>query len=115
VDPEAQLRSLYVAFNARDADAVLAALADDVDWPNAWEGGRLRGREAVREYWERQWAEIDPRVEPGAIATRSDGRFAVEVHQVVRDRAGTVIADDDVVHTYELREGLVRRMDVEED
>jgi len=27
------------------------ACSDDVDWPNAWEGGRLHGKDAVRDYW----------------------------------------------------------------
>ena len=111
---EEQLRSLYLAFNARDVDGVLAATSEDVDWPNAWEGGRLHGHEAVRDYWTRQWAAIDPNVEPGAITVRPDGRVAVDVHQVVRSLAGDLVAENDVVHVYEIRDGLITRMDVEE-
>jgi hypothetical protein len=114
MDVDGRLRALYDAFNARDIDAVLGALADDVDWPNAWEGGRLHGREAVRGYWTRQWAEIDPRVEPVEIAALPDGRVAVDVHQSVRDRDGALLADGRVQHIYALRDGLVTRMDVEE-
>jgi hypothetical protein len=114
MDTDELLRSLYDAFNARDIDAVLAAMTDDVDWPNAWEGGRLHGPEAVRDYWTRQWAAIDPRVEPVEIAPRPDGRHAVEVQQVVRDLSGEVVAAGTVVHVYALRDGLVARMDVEE-
>lgn len=114
VSDEQRLRDLYTSFNARDADAVLAATAADVDWPNAWEGGRVIGHDAVRDYWTRQWQQIDPRVEPESITTRADGRIAVDVHQVVRDPSGTVIADGHVVHVYELRDGLVVRMTVEE-
>ena len=103
-----QLRELYVAFNARDIDTLLASLADDVDWPNAWEGGRLRGREVVRAYWTRQWAQIDSRVEPVDFAERPDGRVAVAVDQTIDgNHAGRV------THVYELRDGLVTRMDVE--
>ena len=58
---EQTLRSLYQAFNKRDIDAVLAAMSEDVDWPNAWEGGRVHGKQAVRAYWTRQWQEIDPK------------------------------------------------------
>ena len=120
MDAEELLRTMYDAFNARDIDSILAAMTDDVDWPNAWEGGRLHGHEAVRHYWTRQWAAIDPHVAPVAIAPRvgadADGaRVAVEVEQVVRDLAGEVIAAGTVVHVYELRSGLVARMDVEED
>jgi ketosteroid isomerase-like protein len=78
---ERQLESLYAAFNARDIDAVLAAMADDVDWPNAWEGGRLHGKEEVRAYWTRQWLEIDARVEPVSFSRRPSGGVAVDVQQ----------------------------------
>lgn len=111
---ERQLESLYAAFNARDVDAVLAAMTDDVDWPNAWEGGRLHGKEAVRAYWTRQWAEIDPRVEPVSFARRPSGGVAVDVQQVVRARDGALLNEGLVVHVYSFRGGLVARMDVEE-
>jgi hypothetical protein len=111
---EQLLRAVYAAFNARDIDAAIAAMHPDVDWPNAWEGGRLHGRDAVREYWTRQWAEIDPHVEPRAFATAEDGRIAIEVHQLVRSPAGEVLVDGTVTHVYALRDGLVERMDVVE-
>ena len=114
MDIEQRLRALYVAFNAREMDTVLAALAEDVDWPNAWEGGRLRGRAEVREYWTRQWAEIDGRVEPVGFATRPDGRVAVEVDQTVRDLEGALLSEGRVRHVWAFRAGLVVSMDVEE-
>jgi ribosomal protein S18 acetylase RimI-like enzyme len=114
VDHAARLRALYEAFNARDIDVVLAALAPDVDWPNAWEGGRLRGHDEVRAYWTRQFAEIDGRVDPVAITERPDGRLAVDVHQVVRTPDGELVSDGYVVHVYEHRDGLFTRMDVEQ-
>ena len=40
---ERLIRDLYASFNARDIDAVIALMAPDVDWPNAWEGGRVHG------------------------------------------------------------------------
>jgi hypothetical protein len=117
MDAEELLRTVYAAFNARDIDAVLVAMTDDVDWPNAWEGGRLMGQQAVRDYWTRQWAAIDPHVDPVAIGPRVGEhgvRVAVDVEQVVRDLAGEVVASGTVVHVYEMRDGLVARMDVEE-
>jgi ketosteroid isomerase-like protein len=111
-DNERLLRRAYDAFNARDIDAVLALLHPDVDWPNAWEGGRLRGHAAVREYWTRQFAEIDGRVEPQGFTADGAGRMIVAVHQVVRDPEGNVISDGYVEHVYMVRDGLVERMDV---
>jgi hypothetical protein len=113
-DREHRVRALYRAFNAREIDALLAQMTADVDWPNAWEGGRVHGREAVRDYWTRQWATIDPTVEPLAVTTRPDGRVAVDVHQVARSLDGALLGEGRVLHVYAFRGELIARMDVEE-
>jgi hypothetical protein len=85
----------------------------DVDWPNAWEGGRVRGRDAVREYWTRQFAAISSLVEPQRFIPNDDGSVSVEVHQVVRDAgSGEQISDSRVIHRWWIEDGLVARMDV---
>ena len=112
-EPERVLRRAYEAFNARDVDAAVALMHPDVDWPNAFEGGRVRGHDEVRAYWTRQFQQIEPTVTPRAFTRRPDGRIAVDVHQVVRSPAGDVLADDSVVHVYALSDGRVERMDVE--
>ncbi len=68
------LTHVYQRFNARDIEAVLAALHPDVTWANGMEGGHVHGREAVRRYWTRQWATVDPHVEPTAFSTGADWR-----------------------------------------
>jgi ketosteroid isomerase-like protein len=109
---ETLIRNLYASFNARDIEAVVAKLHEDVDWPNAWEGGRLRGRDAVRDYWTRQFAAIDGTVEPTDIALEGD-TAVVTVHQTVRDHGGNLLSDGIVTHTYTFGDdGLVARMDV---
>ncbi len=75
------ITELYVAFNRRDAEAVLARMRPDVDWPNAMEGVRLTGADEVRAYWERQWSTVDPHVEPVRIAEGGNGEVLVEVHR----------------------------------
>jgi ketosteroid isomerase-like protein len=107
------LKAAYREFNARRLDAVLALMQPDVAWPNGWEGGYVHGHEGVRDYWTRQWAVLDPHVEPVAIRPQADGRMAVEVHQVVRDREGKLLADAMVRHVYTLRGGLIERMEIE--
>jgi hypothetical protein len=84
----------------------------DVDWPNGMEGGRIHGRDGVRDYWTRQWSVIDPHVEPRRFGTDERGRLIVDVHQVIRDRAGTVIADQMVQHVYVVQDGLIRSMEI---
>jgi ketosteroid isomerase-like protein len=114
-DRELLLHDLYEAFNARDLDALLAAMAPDVDWPNGWEGGRLTGRDAVRDYWERQWAAIDPAVEPRRFSHEAPDVTAVTVAQTIHDLDGTLLAEQTVVHRYTFATtGLITRMDIEE-
>lgn len=113
MEREQRLRDLYAAFNARDIDAVVSQLSPDVDWPNAWEGGRLQGHEQVRDYWRRQWAVLDPKVQPVAFTPRSDDAVAVEVHQVVHGLDGTLLGEGRVLHVYAFRDGLIARMEVE--
>ena len=114
MDGMTYFQSLYEAFNRRDLDALLGRMSADVDWPNAWKGGRLHGRDAVRRYWREQWDEIDPTVDPLAVASLPDGRLAVTVRQVVRSFDGQTISDGQVVHVYRVDDGLIRQMDVAE-
>ena len=108
------LINTYNKFNARDIDSVLAQMHTDVDWPNGWEGGRVYGREGIRDYWTRQWKALDPHVEPVGFDTDETGRTVVKVHQVVRDLSGNVISDGMVEHIYLIEDGLIKSMDIRE-
>ena len=88
---EPLIQHLYDRFNARDIEAALSALADDVAWANGMEGTHVHGKEAVREYWTYQWSVIDPHVEPVKISKSADGAMVVEVHQTVRDLEGKLL------------------------
>ncbi|MBD2414677.1 hypothetical protein FACHB389_36350 [Nostoc calcicola FACHB-389] len=112
--PEIELlRAAYTAFNARDIDAALALMTPDVVWPRAFKGGFARGPEEVRAYWTEQWSEINPHVEPQTFYLEEDGRILVSVHQVVRDLAGAVLADEHVDHRFTLEHGLIQAMEVD--
>jgi len=108
------VRRLYEGFNRRDIPAVLAHLADNVAWANGMDGGHVHGREAVRDYWTRQWAAIQPQVNPMQIAERGDGSVGVEVHQVVHDLEGRLLLDETVRHVFRIENGLVTRFDIEQ-
>jgi hypothetical protein len=113
-EPERELLiGAYRDFNARRIDAVLARMSPGVEWPNGMEGGFVYGHEGVREYWTRQWGMIDPHVEPVKIELDEAGRMVVEVHQVVRDLSGKLMLDTTVHHAYQIRDGLIARMDIE--
>lgn len=107
------LTGAYMDFNARRIDAVLKRLHPQVEWANGMEGGHVYGREAVRDYWTRQWKILDPHVEPLRIDRDQGGRLVVEVHQVVHDLDGKLLIDTVVHHTYRVSKGLIERMDIQ--
>jgi hypothetical protein len=76
------------------------------------EGGWVHGPGEIRAYWARQWTMIDPKVEPMAFERDETGRTVVTVHQLVRDRAGQLMADTTVRHTYVIDRGRIRAMEI---
>ena len=107
------LKAAYDAFNARDLDAAIELMHPEVKWPNAWEGGRVVGREAVLAYWRRQFEAISSRVEPEGLCEERDGSVTVEVRQVIRNaQSGELLGDSRVRHRYWLEGGLILRMEV---
>jgi ketosteroid isomerase-like protein len=112
-DAQQTLRAAYRAFNDRDIEGAVELMHAEVDWPNAWEGGRVVGRAAVRDYWTRQFASISSHVEPEVFCVEPDGSITVEVRQVTREaRSGELLSDSRVRHRYRMRDGLIARMDV---
>jgi hypothetical protein len=106
------LKRVYALFNGREIESVLAAMHPDVVWANGMEGGYVHGRDEVRSYWKRQWAIIDPHVEPLEISPNGKGEVVVKVHQVVRDLKGGLLADKLVTHVFQVRNGLIQRFDI---
>ena len=106
------LKRIYDRFNARDMDTVLAAMHQDVVWANGMDGGHVHGRDGVRDYWTRQWAMIAPHVEPAEFSMGPEGEVVVEVHQVVHDLNGNLLADKMVGHIFRIEKGLVKRFDI---
>lgn len=107
------IEQAYAAFNSRDIEGVLRLMHPDVRWPRAFEGDHVTGQENVREYWTKQWSEINPQVVPTGFEERADGTFAVEVHQVVKDLQGNPLVDGQVRHVYTFENGLIKEMNIE--
>lgn len=115
------LARIYERFNARDIDGVLATLADDVAWANGMEGGHVHGREAVRQYWTRQWAIVSPHVDPVSYDQTADGSIVVQVRQTVWDLEGKPLQDQThglhdklVGHVFQFQDGKVVRFDIQD-
>lgn len=107
------IKKAYSAFNDRNIDNALSTMQDDVQWSKAWEGGYISGHDEIKEYWTRQWKEINPKVDPIGFADRENGSLEVKVHQNVKDLQNNLIFDGIVKHIYIFEDGLIKKMDIE--
>lgn len=108
------IKNVYTAFNTREIDSILRVMHPEVKWPMAWGGGTAQGHNEVRDYWERQWKEINPKVTPVGFRERENGTLEVEVDQLVKNTKGEVLFDGKVIHVYTLRDGLILQMEIEQ-
>jgi ketosteroid isomerase-like protein len=120
-NPAEMIKRIYHSFNARDIDAVLAVLSDDVAWANGMDGGFIYGREAVRDYWTRQWAVVSPYVDPVAFETTDDGTVAVEAVQSVVSLDGQPLdgqthglLDKTVRHIFRMEANKIIRFEIQD-
>ena len=113
-DTHGLIAQAYSSFNRRDVDGALAVMSENVDWPKASEGGRVVGKEEIRAYWTRQWAEFDPHVEPIEVTDQEAGRTEVKVHQLVNNRNGDILSDQELLHVFTIANGLIERMHIAE-
>jgi hypothetical protein len=107
------IQKAYTGFNARDIDTTLSTMHPNIHWPKAFEGGYVIGHDAVRNYWTKQWSEINPKVEPIAVIQRPDGKIEVTVYQLVKDLDGNILFDGNVKHIYAIDDNLLQGMDIE--
>jgi len=113
-DRVALLKRLYEAFNRKDLDVLLASAHPEIDWPDFVSGGRIKGREALREYWTHQFGLVDPDATPIEFRELPDGRIWVKLHYLIRAVGGGIWADEIRTNTVRFRDGLVDRMDWDE-
>ena len=107
------IKKAYSAFNERNIDNALSTMQANVQWSKAWEGGYISGHNEIKQYWTRQWTEINPNVEPVGFKEREDGSLEVSVHQNVKDLEGAIMFDGLVKHVYTFQDGLIKTMDIE--
>lgn len=112
---EDRIARLYEAFNARDFDRCFAMMVPDVSWPDELENGRLEGLGAVRAYFSNLTAPLRAHYEPISLFTPAAHQVEVLSRQTITSAAdGTVWSSTRARHCYTLRNGLVSRMESEQ-
>ena len=103
--------NIYQDFNERNIESVIDNMTEDVQWANGMEGGYVYGRDAVREYWTKQFNLINSKVKPLQIEGDGDV-IKIKVHQVVHDLNGNLLVDEIVTHYFHLRNDSITRFDI---
>ncbi|MDQ3710852.1 MAG: nuclear transport factor 2 family protein [Acidobacteriota bacterium] len=101
------LMQIYRAFNKREIETVLSFVQPDVKWANGIEGGFVYGRDAVREYWRKQFEVVQPQLEPLKFERDENKRHVVTVRQIVRDMSGNLVLDQTVRQIFTIENGLI--------
>lgn len=109
-DRAAVAAALFEAINQRDFESAAALLHPDVDWLDMFNGGRLRGRAAVRAYWDQVFRQI---ALTGAVVdqkTEGDDRLVMTTLYTVH-RGGKLWGEGVITHIFTFRDGLISGMD----
>lgn len=106
------LQSLYEAYNGREFEKILSLMRPDVKWANGMEGGFVYGRDAVREYWRKQFEVVEGHLEPLAFEVDGENRDVVTVRLSVRDLEGTLLLEKTVQQIFTIEDGLISLFEI---
>ena len=108
----AQLARVYEAFNHRDLSALAPLLHPDAEWPDGLEGGTVRGRQAVLDYFARQFATMDPDARLIRVRDEPPARLVADVQYAVKNLQGQLWSDTRAILAYDFRDGLLAGLEV---
>jgi len=111
-DPIEYFQTLYTDFNKRNIELAINKMTDEVEWANGMEGGFVYRHAGVREYWTRQFKLVSSSVTPLEVR-KENGVYKIEVHQVVHDLEGKLLADEMVTHIFEMEDDEIARFRIE--
>lgn len=106
------LAKAYEAFNARDPIALGEVLHEDVQWPDSLEGGLLKGRAAVIDYFARQFDLMQLDARQITVREEPPARIVVDIQYAVKSRDGQLWSDTRAVLAYDFADRLIIGMTV---
>ena len=108
----AVLAKAYEAYNARDHLALGQMLHKDVEWPDSLEGGVVKGRAAIADYFARQFDLMQLDARQVTIREEPPNRIVLDIQYAVRSRQGQLWSDTRAVLAYDFTDQLISRMTV---
>lgn len=108
------LENLYVAFNERRFEDLLAMMHENVEWENGMQGGFVVGRPAVGEYWRKQFEFVMSHLEPVRFEADGNSRAVVGVHLTVSDLSGNTLLNKTVNHIFTFSDGLIAKFEIDD-
>jgi hypothetical protein len=108
------LQHLYDAFNNGEFEKIIAVMQPDVKWANGMEGGFVYGRNAVREYWRKQFELTQSQLEPLRFEADENGRNVVTVHLVVKDLQGNLLVEKTVKQIFTIENDSISLFEIED-
>jgi hypothetical protein len=106
------LKNLYEAFNKREIETIISLMQPDVKWANGMDGGFVYGRDAVREYWLKQFETMRSRLEPLEYETDENNRSVVIVRIVIRNPEGDLLLEKTVRQIFTIENGLISLFEI---
>jgi ketosteroid isomerase-like protein len=110
-DRAALATALFEAINGQDLESAAALLHPDVDWQDVFNGGRLRGRDAVRAYWDQVFGQIALTAAALDMKPEGDDRLVMTALYTVHQRSGKLWGEGIISHIFTFRDGLISGMD----
>jgi hypothetical protein len=108
------LQNMYEAFNRREIETLLALMQPDVKWANGMEGGFVNGRDAVREYWTKQFEVIRGQLEPLEFEIDENNRSIVTVHYIIKDLDGNLLLEKTGKQIFTFENGLISLFEIDD-
>lgn len=110
-DPVSLIRLAVERFNTRDIDGLAALLHPMAEWPDLMDDKLIWGREAVRDYWERQLAVVSPLVVQHDFVPVGDDLVVASTQRVLdRDTGDDLMPASEIVQRFSFSDGLISRL-----
>lgn len=105
------LRRAIAHFNAADLDGLVELLHPMAEWPDLMDEKLIWGREAIRDYWERQLVVVVPELTLEDLVPAGGDLVMVATQRALDRRTGEdLLPATTIFQRYTFRDGLIAKM-----